>query len=308
MIRYAFRFIVFFTLILVGLTGCNTQPVEQSKAFAEAGIAYSQAIDELMKTTIEVVVEQDSRTLLYLQSLTNMADKKAERAKLLKYLSDHDAAIKKQLTALNELHKNSRLLKRYFVNLNALATATESNSASQSVGQLSDAINTSNTKLKNNPKLEISDAEKQALTGVSGFVAATFQSAQLRNAMKRDAKVISEQLLLNEKMLALLSDIILRAGRANAARDYKSKVMRPYKNKKILEITTWKKYRKDILISGSYHAILERAKESAEEMRTIWHRMLENKLDITSIELFIKDVNDIVTVAGQIKAAFKDKE
>jgi hypothetical protein len=308
MIRYDFRFVVLVVWLLVALTGCNTQPVKQSKAFAEAGIAYSVAIDELMKTTIEVVVEQDSRTLLYLQSLTSMADKKAERAKLAGYLSDHDAAIKKQLIALNELHKNSRLLKRYFVSLNALATATESNAASQSVGKLSDAINTSNTKLKKNEKLAISDTEKQALTGVSAFVASTFQSAQLRSAMKRDAQIISEQLLLNEKMLALLSNMILHAGRANAARDYKSKVMRPYKNKKISKTATWKNYRKDILLFSSYDATLERAKESAEQMRSIWHSMVENKLDITSIELFIQDVNDIVTVAAQVKAALKDKE
>jgi len=308
MFRYDLRFVGLVACLLVALTGCSTQAIEQSTTFAEAGIAYSEAMDELMKTTIEVVVEQDSRTLLHLQSLTNMADKKAERAKLATYLTEHDKVIKKQLIALNDLHKSSRLLKRYFINLNALATATESTAASQSVGQLSDAINSSNNKLKKSQDLAISDTEKQALSGVSGFVASTFQSSQLRSAMKRDAQIISEQLLLNEKMLSLLSGMILQAGRANAARDYKSKVMRPYKNKKISKTVTWKKYRKDILIFSSYDATLERAKESAEQMRTIWLNMLENKLDIVSVESFIRDVNDIVAVATQVKAALKDKE
>ena len=308
MIRHKYLFTVLIALLFIGLASCTTQPVKESKAFAEAGIAYSEALDELMKTTIEVVVEKDSRTLLYLQSLTNLPDKKAEREKLTKYLSDHDTAIKKQLRALNELHKNSRQLKLYFVNLNALASAPVSEAASQSVAQLSNAINASNTKIKNNQELVVSENESQALSGISGFVASTFQSSQLSSAMNRDAKIINEQLLLNEKMLTILSATLLQTRRVDAARVYKSKVMRPYKKKTITDTTVWKNYRKDTLVASYHDVILERARESAQQMRIIWHSMVENKLDIVTIELFIQDVNDIVAVTQQVKAALNDKE
>lgn len=308
MIRNDFHIAVLVALLLIGLTGCNSQPIKQAKAFAEAGIAYSEAMDALMESTIEIVVEKDSRTLLYIQSLTNLADKQAERTKLENYLSKHDTAIKKQLSALNELHKNSRQLKLYFVNLNALATANVSDAAFQSTGKLSDAINASNAKLKKSQNLVVSENEKQALSAVSGFVASTFQSSQLRRAIKRDAQIISEQLLLNEKMFALLSEIILQARRVDNAREYKTKVMRPYKKKTISNTITWKNYRKDILIASYHDATLDRARESAQQMRFIWHSMVENKPDIASIELLIQDVNDIVAVAEQVKAALKDKE
>jgi len=306
--RYNFCFAVIIGLLLAGLTSCTTQPVNESKVFAEAGIAYSEAMDDLMKTTIDVVIEKDSRTLLYLQSLTNLANKQAERAKLEKYLSKHDEEIKKPLTALNELHKSNRHLKQYFINLNALATANVSDAASKSLEQLSDTINASNAKLNKYPDLVVSVKEKQALSSVSGYVASTFQSSQLRNTMKRDARIISEQLLLNEKMIVLLSNMILQARRVDAAREYKTKVIRPYKKKAISNEAAWKSFRKDILIASYFDATLERARESAQQMRTIWHSMVENKPDIVSIELFIQDVNDIVAVAEQVKAALMDKE
>lgn len=303
-----FRSLAILGLIVLMGAGCTTQPVQQSQAFSEAGIVYAEAMDRLMKTTIDVVVEKDSRTLLYIQNLTKHADKKKERKILEKYLFDHDREIKKQLAALNDLHRNARQLKRYFINLGTLANADVSNAAAQSVGQLSDAINVSNKKLTSTHALVISAKEKKALSSVAGFIASSYKSAQLRQAIKKDAEIISRQLLLHEKMVGLLAKLILQSQRVEAARAYTAKVARPYKKKDIKKESIWKKIRKDALISSFHDATLVRAQESAQQMRHIWHSMVENKTDIASIKLFIQDVNEIVSVADQVKAALNEGE
>jgi hypothetical protein len=296
----AFGFIV----LLIGITAC-THTVEQGKAFSDVGIQYADAVVELLDVTTDTVIEDDSNTLLYLQELTKLEDKKQEREKLEEFLKGHDDELSALVTTLEGFRIYARTLKGYFVNLQALATTDAPQSTAKAVAGLSDSINVASKYLLKSQGLTISESEKKVLASLGRLASKGFHSAMLREALKRDARIIGEQLLLHEKLLAKLSEILEHSIKKRYETEKKERVAKPYKNKEITDRGKWKKDRARLLRTAFFVESLETAAKAAREMRQAWEGMLEGKTDLGASRLLLEDINEITAVAHQLKEALK---
>lgn len=292
------------TVLLIGMASC-TYTIKQSGEFSDVGIKYADAVVELLDVTTDTVIEDDSNTLLYLQDLTSLEDKKQEREKLEKFLKEHDDAVSDLVATLEQFRIYARTLKGYFVNLQALAGTDAPESTAKAVDELSASINNASGSLRKSEELFISEAEKNALSGLARLVSKGVQSVKLRQALERDASIIGEQLLLHEKLLAKLSGILEHSAKKRYVNERKDKVVKPYKNKEITNIEEWKKARARMLRTAFFVKSLDTATKAAQEMRQVWGGILEGKTDLGAIRLLLEDINEITAVAHQLKEALE---
>lgn len=292
------------TVLLIGIAAC-THTIKQSEEFSDVGVKYADAVVELLDVTTETVIEDDSNTLLYLQYLTSLEDKKEERKKLEKFLNEHDDDLSALVATLEQFRIYACTLKGYFVNLQALAGTDAPESTAKAAADLSESINHASKSLRKSEKLVISGAEKDAFSTLGRLVSKGVQSAKLREALERDAAIISEQLLLHEKLLAKLAGILKNSAKERYETERKTKVLKPYKNKEITNIEEWKKARERLLRTAFFVSSLDTATKAAGEMRLVWEGILEGKSDLGSIRLLLEDINEITAVAHQLKEAAK---
>jgi len=300
---YILSLLIFFFL----LSGC-TQTITQSANFADSGIKYTDAMNSLLEVTADTVIDDDNAMLLYQQRLVSMEDKKEEQKKLEGYLKERDKALEPLLKTLGTFQSQNQTLKSYFVNLKGLAETDAPERIEESVKGLSASINQANTTILESKQVVFTEAEKNAIGRLSGLVAKGVKAAKLQAALKRDASIIGEQLLLHEKLLDRLSKMLRQsAAEANIILK-KEEVIRPYKKKEISNVTEWKATRKRLLKTSFYDQSLDTAKRAAGEMQMIWQGILEGKQDIASMQLLIADINDFAAAMNQLKEAHKEKE
>jgi hypothetical protein len=261
-------------------------------------------MEQLLEATTTLVIEDDSNTLLYQQRLTSHRDKKVERDALEGFLNRHDEELKRQIALFAMLRDQNRLLRHYFQNLKTLATKDASASAAQAVEGLSSAINSANGVIKNStPNVVITDDEREAITSLAGLAAKGVQARMLKEALKRDSAIVDEQLLLHEKLMAILADILKHSAEKRYVTDRKTRIVRPYKNKAIDDVEAWKQARKELMLSAFHSEALDRAVLAARQMRLVWRNIVENKTSLASVNLLITDLNELVATTELIQKA-----
>ena len=294
--------------VLILIFSACTHTVRQSQDLSDIGIKYTDAIKELIDVTTDTVIDDDSDNLLYTQQLTSYDDKVKEKKELEKRLKEHDKVIEELVTTLGRFRGQTNTLKAYFINLQSLSRTDAPESAANAVAELSTSINYANANLRERENLIITDEQKKAFSSTAGLVAKGFQSANLQKALKRDAPIISEQLYLHEKLIEKLSRILKHSAKIAYINEWKLKVLKPYKNKEIINESNWKKERKQLLKSTFFETSLDNAKNTAKQMRLVWGNILENKTDLESVGLLINDINEMTAALHQLKQSFKEAE
>ncbi len=298
-------------LCLVALTFTGhacTQHIKEGQDFSNVGIRYADAMTELIEFTTDTVIDDDSDNLLYTLQLTSLADKDEEKALLEKRLKEHDENIKSLVTTLGRFRGYTATLKTYFLNLQALSGSNAPESAALAVAELSASINHANRTLLEAEKLAVTAEEREAFGALAGLAAKGVKSVKLSTALKRDAPVIEEQLLLQEKLLARLAGILKHSAMKAYINDRKEKVLKPYKNKKINNPSSWKKERKELIKSTFFVNSLDRATKTARQMRLVWGYMVEGDTDLESIGSLISDINEMTAALHQLKEAAQEDE
>jgi len=285
-----------------------TQAIKESQDFSNVGIQYADAMTELIDFTTDTVIDDDSDNLLYTLQLTSLPDKDKERELLETRLKEHDESIKDLVTTLGLFRGYTATLKSYFVNLQALSMSDAPDSAALAVAELSASINHANKTLRDTEKLAVTEKEKEAFGAIAGLAAKGVQSAKLSAALKRDAPVIDEQLLLQEKLLAKLARILKHSAAKTFINERKENLLKPYKNKKISNASQWKKERKRLIKSTFFVSSLDKAEMTARQMRLVWGTIVEGGASLESVGLLISDINEMTAALHQLKEAAKEDE
>ncbi|TVL98716.1 MAG: hypothetical protein CV087_20770 [Candidatus Brocadia sp. WS118] len=285
------------------LIGC-TRPIRQSSNLSQAGIKYADAMSTLLDVATDTIIDSDTYDLLYQQELISLENKEEERKKLKDVLDNHNKAVKDLIETIGSFQFHIDLIKDYFTNLDALANASAPETAAFEAGELSGKINEAGKVILKKDVL-ISNDEKEAIGKLTGIVAGGFQSAMLRNALKRDAPIIGEQLLLQEKLLEKLSGMLNQRYREHMTIMEKDKIRKPYVNKTMTNVEEWKESRSQFLKSVFLDQNLETAQGAVKEMRLIWENILNGKQDIGSIQSALSDMNEFVNAINQLKVAIQ---
>lgn len=307
--KWFYRIVLMLILLQAGLLGCTAQ-IQLASNLAQTGVQYADAMDTLLGSTSDLVVLDDSKMLLYQYDLVSYPDdKKKEEEVLNQFLTTRDANIKPLLAILSDLQTRMRTLKAYFTNMAALADTDASQRLSTAVENLSTAIDGANTEIRETlgetgQEEIISAAEQTALGQLAGLVGQGIQAEMLREALKRDAPIIGEQLYLTQKLLDRISGMVeQRYTDANIVKN-KNEVVKPYKYKTITDRDAWMENRKTVLTDPSLDEPLQKAQAAAGNMLVIWEGILKgSECDMNSIQLVLADIQDFIGIASELKAS-----
>lgn len=276
------------------LSGCATQSIQQGKDLSTSGIAYTDAVDSLLVVTTDQVIDFDSAELKKTRRGSNLRD----------MVSTKNEGLIGVLTELNKFRSQAKLLKTYFVNLQALADSPVKDDAGGAVKSLSDSISKLNKALDGeNGKESLSDDQKTQIGALGGLVANTIHAAKVKRALKRDAEVIGTYLALQENQLANITDILKDRFQAENDLFLNEKVIAPYVDKSKPLPASWSDNRKQWVKSQFVNQQLKTAKEAAKQLRGVWSDILQGKSDINSLSVLISDVNEFVTTVQALEAA-----
>jgi hypothetical protein len=290
---------VFFITVLVFISGCaTTQPIQKGKDLSTSGIAYADAVNGLLDVTSDRVIDFDSMELI--------KSRRGPDPRMM--IIEKNKAVADLIKELGRFQSQTKLLKAYFINLQALADSTVKDDAGGAVQSLSDSISKLNKKLGGKDgKESLTEDQKKQIGAIGGIVATSIQAEKVKHALTRDAEIISVYLALQEEQLKNIADLL--GDRFSAENDLflNQEVIGPYVNKDIALGEKWVTNRKQWLKSQFIIQQLSTAQEAAKQLRGVWVDILQGKTDVNSLRALFSDVNEFVTTVQALDASGKAK-
>jgi hypothetical protein len=282
------KIIIAFGLSILLISGCATHTVKQSKDLSASGIAYTEAVDKLLDNTFDRIIDFDNEEL-----------KKARGGSDLKRkITDKNQLIISLLTEIERFRAQTKILKLYFLNLQALADSSVKDDAGGAVKSLSDSLSNLNTTLD---KGGLTENQKTQIGALGGVLAGTVHAAKIRNALKRDAEVIGTFLALQENQLKNITNILERRLKVENDLFLNEKVIAPYVDKDKSLKSSWGEDRKQWLKTQFIGLKLNTASNAAKQLRGVWADILQGRTDVNSLSLLISDINEFVIIVQELK-------
>jgi len=194
------------------------------------------------------------------------------------------------------------------VNLQTLANAKLPESAEAAVGSLSGNIAAVNESLRKSDKIKLSEEEQAYLGQLGGLVAKHIQAGALRRALHRDAAIIGEQLVLHEKLIRKLGDILMDRSLDEIDTLWRQKVRKPYVDTTQTIGEPWKQDRALWIRSSFHQEELTKAAEAIHHMRFVWMGILQQEQNVESLQLALGDIGDFTETVHALHEAGKEKE
>ncbi len=290
-------------VVSLALAGCMgpTQTLQQGKDLCGAGIQYTGALDKLLDTTIEIVIDSDSDELIRQRTRTDPNE-------LAGSLQERNKVLLEEVKTLETFRLQEERLKAYFVSLQGLIDAKVQDSAAAAVESLSDSIAAANQDLRTSHRLELSEKERADLGQMGGLVAKNIHAAAVRRALQRDAPVIGEQFILHEKLLDKLKGILEDRYTSQVDAVANQKVKKPYVNVGTPIGDLWKEDRKQWIRSSFCAEELTRAMEACRHMRFIWAGILQGEPNVTSLQLVLNNIHDFTAAAQALQKNADERE
>jgi predicted small secreted protein len=275
-------------------TGCATQSIRQGQDLSSSGVAYTDAVDKLLDVTTDRVINFDSAELI----------KTRRGSDLKKMITEKNEALQSVLVELGRFRAQTRLLKTYFVNLQALADSPVKNDAGGAVKSLSDSISKLNKALgKTDGKEKLSEEQKTQIGGLGGLVAHTIHGANVKRALERDAEIIGTYLALQENQLGNIVDMLEDRAQNDNDLFLNERVIAPYVAKDKPLGDSWIKDRREWAKTRCVSQQLKTAQEAAKHLRGVWEDILEGETDINSLSILIYDISEFVTSVQALETA-----
>lgn len=268
------------------LTGCTTVPVSRGKAVAETGKKYVEAMGKVNDLAYE-------KTLSFSANLLASQVPPRLSTDLDAFTESHQARSK----LIDEYKVYLAGLTAYFTDLEALANGDQSEATSAALGKVVDSL------MNQPPKLKVTDDQKVALTGLAGMIAKQFHSAAVEKALRRDADVIAQALVVTDNMLnEHIRQIVLRE-KALREKLYAEKVVKPFSSQAQLG-DEWKKAWTDYVRAPPSIAILEEGRKASATMQLAWKGVLRGDYSLIEIQASLANVKASLDTLSAAKDAF----
>ena len=297
-------------IAIAGVTGCSTVDLQRGKDLSSAGVSYSKATSILIDVAVDSMINADSeahiRTKLP-QAVLIRPEYTPE--KLRARLEKSDFELISNTTQLLTLKASVGSIEAYFSGLQTLADNPQSEATSSAVSTLADRVNALNGALKESEgsvKPVISESQKTALSGLAKIVSDQVHAKKVGDALKRDAKIIGEAILLQEEILGFAEKVIIGDLNSKANRFYVDSVEEPFEKQTIDE--TWVNNRNIYIkakATGQVSEAVKTAKEASKQMGKIWGKILSGVYDVSEIRQQIQDMEAIVNALLALKKVEK---
>lgn len=302
------RMILLLMVTVAGLMGCASVEVQRGKDLATAGVQYTTATTALVDVAIDSMIDADSEARVR-SKLTPEALKMAGLTpeKLSERLARSNEGLVKNAKLYLSLRASLVTVQDYFKALQTLADNPQSETTASAVSTVADRVNAISKSIKDvgapgTPL--ITDAQKTALSGLTKLVADQVHGVMVAAQLKRDAPIMGEALLLQERLLENAQTVILAAMNDENERFYVDKVQRPFETQEIGDawITDRKMYLKAKAI-GETSAALKMARDASKQMSKSWEKILSGVYDVSEMRQQIAEVEALVSATATLKQA-----
>jgi len=292
------RFLAFAFFIASLICGCASGRINQFKNFAEAGIAYSDSIVTLTKSSGETAVDADSLILIHRRKDLSPE----ERGKTI---IDRNKLLKERFAVLGDLRRHAQLLRSYFVSLAALAGSSAPSDIGTSTEQMVSAIETLGSDIRKKQEIN-GESNAQMSGGAAKVIVAHFQNAALEKELRKRAKIIEKEIDLQQAVLEALAAQIKTDIQIALNRQETNEIVDPFRDPKDELSKDWASQRREILLSSLSLSAIDAASDAAKNLKTAFVALIENRFTQTDYQSLVKDMNEIIDLIEKTQS--KDKK
>jgi hypothetical protein len=292
--RSSFLLIILTVIGIVVLTGCaGTQTINKADQFALNGVAFADSIAPLVDQSFVLAVTADS--LVLKRAREDISDSEVRDTQLKR----SDEHLETRLKILRDLKRHANLLRSYFIAFKAI-TQTD---AASGITDVTKGL------VERMSKLEPKIAEATiGDTPISNFIepavklaVAGYQNTVLRQELSARADTIDREIGLQEAALTALYEQMRADKELEILVEVKNPIFRAYTGSGKLP-SNWLKQRIDafklIIEIDSY----EKAVKATKALRQSWQALAEDRLDSATLLDLTRLVQEMVELAGKIRA------
>ncbi|MEH2336659.1 hypothetical protein [Nostoc sp.] len=273
-------------VLIVSISGCRSS-TEQYKRLTQAGIAYSDSVENLISFAGDTQINSTSEKILVLckppvkplavETCTSSYDT----------LSQDDASY---LDALDLLSRQTHLLRRYFTVLGTLASfgdTTTVQTAKDDADNIAESLNTLGTEIKANHLVK---------KGLLGDVTQLLVSNSVRGALGEELRfrksTLTQVLNYQEILIKILGDgiradlLFIRSAQENRLKD--QLIVEPNEE---FNSDDWIKKRQEILSFTQQNKEFDEASAREMELRTAFKEIVGGNIDREKINRVITEIN-----------------
>ena len=274
------------------LSGCASVKINQFSRFAELGSAYSEAVTGLTKEAGNVAIDADSAALMKAREPLTPKDRGDT-------IIEHNKLLRERIWLLRDLRRHTQLLRSYFQALAALARSDEpsgigaaSEDVVKSLGKMSDRIK--NAKVGALPVSEF-------IGPVVKITVAQFQRGALEKELRVRASFIERELDLQQAVLQAIAEQMRTDLEVLQTREEALEVVDPFRAATNSLPSDWTKRRKEVLNAYVSLDAVDAGAELARNLKLSFLALVENRLDLSDVEILFGDINEILTLIEDIQ-------
>lgn len=283
-------------LLLAGLTGCATARIPEFQAFADAGTAYTQAVNGLITQVGNTAVDANSVKLLQSRELAPVS---------LPDFRQQDQDMRDYLGELTRIQAQTTLLGDYFQALADLATSNAPQSFATEVQSLATTLDGVTKEVRGTGIAQEAQVASAA-GGVSGLIVKEVQGRELQRELDARKETISQVLQLQQALLATLSKQTLANARFTTALDYDQNVVAPFMAAPITDSTAQKSWMAERLSLLSQPVLVDQvntAAQAAQALEQAWNKLLTNDLTAAEVQAITAELAPVLASLDALKEA-----
>lgn len=292
---------LFIYFLLISISGCSTNIVEESQEVSKIGKDYSDSVNTLIESTSNKIIDYDNNFIRRIRpSLDGMSD-----AEIKKDFDTKNKAISKTVKKLNELREASDLLKEYFI---LLGDAAEGNSgygskASENASIIIDDIN--NIYEVKDIENKITEKEKGYISNIFNIAGKALHARKIKSFIKKTATPVSKLLVYNRYLINSMKVSLETREKVRLVR-IKKDLYKSFNSGNLDD--SWASKRKDWLKSELKFPDLENAVKKSDELKESWLKVVSGNHDLKSFSNNLKDLSDTLKVIADYQKETKAKE
>ncbi len=276
-------------LVIAGLSGCGTPPPAQFESVAQSGVKFAESVPPLLDTALNEAISANSATLIMEHGA---ASEDARRTALL----EANAAYRERRKIFADVGTHARLLKAYFVAMEALADTSGDSAIGSTAESLVNEMGDLSPTIRN---FEIGGRSVASITGsVVPIVVADLRSAALERELRENGDAVVSAIELQRAFLqAVASDLEAQLEAEQQDQEFQS-VIEPYLADGPLP-SNWAQLRATALQQSPSVATLTAGASTAESLKISFIAMAEGN---ASGDLFAQLQNDANDLAALVQA------
>jgi hypothetical protein len=279
----------------LGVPACSSVHINQFKNFSQAGIAYSEAANVVLKEAGRTVIDESSDTLILVRHTLTEDERKGEITR--KNKNDREF-----LDIFADIGRHASLLRDYFSALGALAESGAPTQIGKSAGALYGALSNLHSKIEN--ASIAGKPVKDLMEPVVTLTIAQIQLAALEKELKERGAAIERELALQHAAMKAVSEGMKGRLEAVLKSRESTEVVLPYigegRPPKNQLPKSWSKRRREILAAMASVESLTAAAEAANKLKMSFETLIKNEFSLGDLQLLLQDINRVVAVFGAV--------